>query len=70
MQTYKIIIGLIIITLFAVFTLQNAEAVPVNFLLWSISVSLCIVVLVALFLGVIIGLFLSFLNNKKKLKQG
>ena len=69
MSTFKVICLLILLALVAVFTFQNIAAVEVTFLFWSISVSISLLLLTALFSGIIIGLFVSFLNVKRKNKK-
>lgn len=69
MPTFKFISLLILLALVAVFTFQNTEAVEVNFLFWSISMSISLMLLTALFLGIIVGLFFSLLNVRRKNKR-
>jgi uncharacterized integral membrane protein len=69
MQNAKLIGILILLALVAVFTFQNTEVINVNFLFWSVSVSSSLVMLASLFSGIIIGLFFSYLNIKKKAKK-
>lgn len=66
MQTFKVIALLTLLALVAVFTFQNTEIVNVNFLFWSVSMSSSLMLLAVLFLGIVIGWFLSFFNVKKK----
>jgi uncharacterized integral membrane protein len=69
MQNAKLIGILILLALVAVFTFQNTEVINVNFLFWSVSVSSSLVMLASLFSGIIVGLFFSYLNIKKKAKK-
>lgn len=69
MPTFKFISLLILLALVAVFTFQNTEAVEVNFLFWSIFMSISLMLLTALFLGIIVGLSVSFLNVRRKNKR-
>ena len=69
MPTLKFISILILLAFVAVFTFQNTEAVEVNFLFWSISMSISLMLLTALFLGIIVGLSVSFLNVRRKNKR-
>ena len=69
MQNAKLIGILILLALVAVFTFQNTEVINVNFLFWSVSVSSSLVMLASLFSCIIIGLFFSYLNIKKKAKK-
>jgi uncharacterized integral membrane protein len=54
-MTPKRVVFLVLGVLFAIFVVQNSEAVPVRFLFWGSQVSLAIVLLGALLLGIIVG---------------
>ena len=69
MQNAKLIGILILLALVAVFTFQNTAAVDVNFLFWSVSISSSLVLLAALFSGIIMGLFVSYLNARIKKRK-
>jgi len=69
MHSVKIICLLILFALVAVFTFQNTNVAEIKFLLWSASLSISLMLLSALFAGIIIGLLLSFLNTRSKLKK-
>ena len=55
-MTPKRIAFLVLGVLLAAFFIQNAEAVPVRFLFWSMTVSRSIVLLITFALGLIVGL--------------
>jgi uncharacterized integral membrane protein len=55
-MTPKRIAFLVLGVLLATFFIQNAEAVPVRFLLWSMTVSRSIVLVITFALGLIVGL--------------
>jgi len=55
-MTPKRIAFLVVGVLLATFFIQNAEAVPVRFLLWSMTVSRSIVLVITFALGLIVGL--------------
>ena len=55
-MTPKRIAFLVLGVLLATFFIQNAEAVPVRFLFWSMTVSRSIVLLITFALGLIVGL--------------
>jgi uncharacterized integral membrane protein len=52
----KTIVILVLIALFIIILIQNAYVVTVRLLFWEIGVSQIILLAVALFIGVIIGL--------------
>jgi uncharacterized integral membrane protein len=66
MHNFKVICLLVLLALVAVFTFQNTAVAEIKFLLWTASMSVSLMLLTALFSGVIIGLFLSFLNTRRK----
>lgn len=55
-MTPKRIAFLVLGVLLATFFIQNAEAVPVRFLFWGMTVSRSIVLLITFALGLIVGL--------------
>jgi uncharacterized integral membrane protein len=66
MNSFKIICLLILLVLVAVFTFQNTAVADVRFLMWTFSMSVSLLLLSSLFSGIVIGLFLSFLNTWQK----
>ncbi len=66
MRTFKLMCILILFALAAVFIYQNTAVIQLKFLLWSASMSACLMLLIALFTGIIIGLLLSFLTARTK----
>ncbi len=56
MITLLLILALIIAVIAVIFALQNTAAVSVSFFIWQFEQSLALVLLLAAFLGVIIGL--------------
>ena len=55
-MTPKRVAFLVLGVLLATFFIQNAEAVPVRFVFWSMTVSRSIVLLITFALGLIVGL--------------
>jgi uncharacterized integral membrane protein len=66
MNSFKIICLLILLAFVALFTFQNTAVAEVRFLLWTFSMSVSLMLLSSLFAGIVIGLFLSFLNSWQK----
>lgn len=56
MITLLLILALIIAVIAVIFALQNTAAVSVSFFVWQFNQSLALVLLLAAFVGVIIGL--------------
>jgi uncharacterized integral membrane protein len=69
MRTFKIICIVFLLVLAAVFTYQNTAVMQINFFFWSVSMSACLMLLITLFLGIIIGLLLSLLNTRRKSRK-
>ena len=66
MNSFKIICILILLALVALFTFQNTAVAEVRFLMWTVSMSVSLMLLSSLFSGIVIGLFLSYLNTWRK----
>ena len=66
MHSIKIIGFLLLLALVAVFTFQNTAVADVRFFMWTMSMSVSLMLLSALFSGIVIGLFLSYLNSRRK----
>jgi len=69
----KLIILIIILSSTGLFVYQNTDLVAVDFLLWSVDISLALLVLCVFIAGLAIGLLLSsylrFSRNRKKMKE-
>jgi uncharacterized integral membrane protein len=70
MRTFKITGVVVLIALAAVLTYQNTAVMELKFLFWSVSMSACLMLLTVLFLGIIAGLLFSFLNVRRKSRNG
>jgi len=69
MRTFKIICIVVLLVLAAVFTYQNTAVMQLNFLFWSVSMSGCLMLLIIMFSGIIIGLLLSLFNTRRKSRK-
>lgn len=69
----KLITSLTLAILACIFIVQNVDTVRVDFLVWSVEVSIVLLVFVILGAGVIIGWlmnsYLRFVRNRKHPKQ-
>ena len=70
MHSIKIIGFLLLLALVAVFTFQNTAVADVRFFMWTMSMSVSLMLLSSLFSGIVIGLFLSYLNSWQKKRRG
>lgn len=58
-------VGLGLLLLIAVFTLQNAEVVTVRFLVWQVSVSRALMIFFVLVIGIVVGAVMSGLSRHR-----
>ena len=63
MQTAKLIILIVLLTLVAVFTFQNTAPLSLTFLFWSTQLSASLLLLACLFAGIFIGYALALINR-------
>lgn len=61
----KHIITLILIALVVVFVIQNIQTVEVRFLVWTVSMSRALMILLTLLIGIVVG----WLVGRPRLKQ-
>jgi putative membrane protein len=64
-MSWKLILVLVLLVLLAIFTVQNYEAVTIQFLFWSFSTSSAIVIFSTLVIGVIVGWIVSYIVSKQ-----
>lgn len=67
-----LVIAILFLLLVVVFALQNAEMVPITFMVWSFSLNQALVVLGSASLGVIIGAVWAWfrnIGNRTKVKE-
>jgi uncharacterized integral membrane protein len=65
-MTPKSIAVIVILFVFAIFVVQNAQVVEVNLLFWSTEASRALVLFITFALGLIAGWTSSFLFKKKR----
>ena len=61
----KLIIGFSLAILLAIFALQNAETVTVEFLLWHLDISRTLLILLSIGMGIILSYIISFTRPHK-----
>jgi putative membrane protein len=57
---------LTLLVIFIIFVLQNTQVVEIEFLFWKMSLSRVILLLGALFIGILAGLFFGWEAFKRK----
>ena len=55
-----------LLSVFMVFILQNTQVVDIKFLFWQMSLSRVILLLGALFIGVLVGLIIGWEASQKR----
>ncbi len=70
----KLVIAIVVLFVFAVFIVQNAQVVTVSFLFWKIEASRAIVLMATFVFGLLTGWILTQMfrksnNNKKRKSQ-
>lgn len=55
-----------LLVIFMIFILQNTQVVEIEFLFWKLSLSRVILLLGALFIGILVGLFFGWETSKKR----
>lgn len=70
MQQAKPILGIILLLLLAIFTVQNASVVTISFFFWKFTVSRSLMIFFVLAAGVIIGLILgTYLSSHQRARH-
>jgi len=65
----SLVLLVILIVLITVFSVQNAEVVPISFVLWHGEISLAILMILTFLFGVIVGaIYLLYATRKRKNK--
>ena len=62
----RLIIGLTLLVLVIIFIIQNAVAVDIRFLIWKVSMSRSLVILIVLAIGIAIGWISASHVRKRK----
>jgi len=53
----KLYTGLTLLILVVIFTIQNAEMVQINFLIWDFAISRALMIFLVLSIGILVGWF-------------
>lgn len=62
----KLYIGIALLLLITVFTVQNAETVEIRLFFWTISISRALMIFIVLAAGVMVGWILATLQQHKR----
>lgn len=60
---WRFVLSLVFAVIVALFAIQNAEAVPINFIAWKVSVSQALIILVSAVVGAVIVMLLSLIKQ-------
>ncbi len=64
-MSWKFVLSLIFALVVAVFAIQNAGVVNVDFLVWNVSISQALVILLSAVIGAIVGALLGLVRHVK-----
>jgi len=59
MQHVKLIIGVVLLFLLAIFTVQNASVVTISFFFWEFTISRALMIFLVLAIGIVVGIILA-----------
>ena len=62
----KLIFGILLLILVVIFTLQNADSVPLKFISWQTEMPVALIIIITLSIGIILGIIFSIPTKKKK----
>jgi uncharacterized integral membrane protein len=69
-MNFKLISGLVIICLIAIFIIQNIAIVEVRVFFWTIAMSLVLLILILLGMGMVTGWLLNdYFTHRKKIEN-
>jgi len=60
---------LILLALFVIVSLQNAEIIPVHLLFWKVDISKLLLLIITLVIGILVGMIIPDFLRKSKKKQ-
>ncbi len=60
----KSISAIILLALFIIISIQNAEVIPIHLLFWKVEISKLLIIILTLVLGILIGLMTPGLLKK------
>ncbi|MFH1458304.1 MAG: LapA family protein [Candidatus Omnitrophota bacterium] len=63
-MNWKWILILVLLLFLVIFTTQNYEVVRIKFLFWSFQTSRAIIIFSTLFIGILIGWFISLIKRQ------
>ena len=65
-MTGKVIVFIVVIAVILIYTLSNTEPVEVRFLIWHAPISKALITLGSLLLGVILGIVIAKLDQRRR----
>ncbi len=66
---WKLFLGIILLILVVIFTLQNTEVIALNFLAWQFSISRALLLFLVLAIGIIVGWATSTLSERRHARK-
>ncbi|MEO8233450.1 MAG: lipopolysaccharide assembly protein LapA domain-containing protein [Ignavibacteriota bacterium] len=65
-MNFKSISAIILLALFIIVSLQNAEVIPIHILFWKVEISKLLIIILTLVIGLLIGMIIPGLLKKSQ----
>ncbi|HMN23427.1 MAG: DUF1049 domain-containing protein [Ignavibacteriaceae bacterium] len=63
-MNFKSISAIILLALFIIVSIQNAEVIPIGVLFWKVEISKLLIIILTLVIGILIGMMIPGLLKK------
>lgn len=68
-MNFKSITAIILLALFIIISIQNAEVIPIHILFWKAEISKLLIIILTLVIGLLIGMMIPGLLKKSSKDQ-
>lgn len=63
-MNFKSISAIVLLALFIIVSIQNAEVIPIGVLFWKVEISKLLIIILTLVIGILIGMMIPGLLKK------
>lgn len=63
-MNFKSISAIVLLALFIIVSIQNAEVIPIGVLFWKVEISKLLIIILTLVIGILIGIMIPGLLKK------
>lgn len=63
-MNFKSISAIVLLALFIIVSIQNAEVIPIGLLFWKVEISKLLIIILTLVIGILIGMMIPGLLKK------